>query len=63
MIPIPFRIKTHFGTENESKLKNKLSLVALNHMTSKKKQRRSKLSKDLNFVENFLEITFNWTFF
>ena len=54
MIPKSFRINTHFGTENESKLKNKLSLMALNHMTSEQKQRRFKLSKDLNFVENFL---------
>ena len=28
--------------------------MALNHMTSEQKQRRFKLSKDLNFVENFL---------
>ena len=54
VIPKSFRINTHFGTENESKLKNKLSLMALNHMTSEQKQRRFKLSKDLNFVENFL---------
>ena len=54
VIPKSFRINTHFGTENGSKLKNKLSLMALNHMTSEQKQRRFKLSKDLNFVENFL---------
>jgi len=49
----PFRINTYFGTENESKLKNKLSLMALNHVTSEQKQKRFKFSKDLNFVENF----------
>ena len=38
VIPKSFRINTHFGTENRSKLKNKLSLMALNHMTSSKKK-------------------------
>ena len=54
VIPKSFGINIHFGTENESKLKNKLSLMDLNHMTSEQKQRRFKLSKDYNFFENFL---------
>ena len=54
MIPKTFRINTHFGIENESKLKNKLCLVALSHVTSEQKQRPFKFSKDLNFVKNFL---------
>ena len=54
MIPKSLKINTHFGTENEPKLKNKLSLIALNHVTSEQNQRRFKLSKDLYFVENFL---------
>ena len=54
VIPKSFKICTHFGTENETKLKNKLSLIALNHVIYEQKQRRFQLSKDLNSVENFL---------
>jgi len=52
VIPKSCGINTHFVIENKSKLKNKLSLRPLIHVTSEQKHRRFKLSKDLSFVEN-----------
>ena len=62
MIPKSFRINTHFDIENESKLKNKLSLVALNDVTSEQKPRSFELSKDLNHFENLLRNNLHLTF-